>query len=110
MLVNSQLFCHKKKKQFKFLLAMINKFAMFFFSMFVGHVKSVNLHLSLLAEVSHDEAKVILPRRERPLLAGNVHLSLVLISMCLLTGALIFPCVIMIIFCSYYLTEGAHSL
>ena len=40
----------------------------------------------------------------------TVHLSLILISMCLLTGALIFPCVIMIIFCSYYLTEGAHSL
>ena len=28
----------------------------------------------------------------------TVHLSLILISMCLLTGALIFPCVIMMIF------------
>ena len=37
----------------------------------------------------------------------TVHLSLVLISMCLLTGALIFPCVIMMIFLFLLLKWGS---
>ena len=39
-----------------------------------------------------------------------VRLSNILILRFTVALPLIFPCVIMIIFCSNYLTEGAHSL
>ena len=93
--------------------------------MFVGHIKST-WSLVIICypykENSNDTVVQIMGQSIRNLCEGTnsrfrwtkysdlyetVHLSLVLISMCLLTGALIFPCVIMMIFLFLLLKWGS---